>query len=359
MAFAVVHMQKIKAGGIRGIQSHVNREHPPKTNPDIDAKRTPLNYDLHPQDNFYQYIKNTIKNSAPKTKTVRKDAVVMCGFIVTSDEQTMKAMSPDKQRAFFKDSLKWFANRYGKENIVNATVHMDETTPHMHLSIVPITGERLSAKALFNRKELTAIQTEFAQDVGKKYGLERGREGSTNTHLTTKQMKLETIKRETAQMLTRYQQATVECREVEDMVSMLRKQEKALGGNITALQDELNDMSLSTEEIEATRPQKTITGAVKGVSIAQVQGYRKTSLLLSYENKKLKTENKRLATELKKANQLIPSIESQMREADKISQLKQEIDFYKRLFNAVPPEVQREVMGMDEPEQENDFTLEL
>lgn len=354
MAFAVVHMQKIKAGGIRGIQSHVNREHPPKTNPDIDAKRTPLNYDLHPQDNFYQYIKNTIKNSAPKTKTVRKDAVVMCGFIVTSDEQTMKAMSPDKQRSFFKDSLKWFSDRYGEENIINATVHMDETTPHMHLSIVPITGERLSAKALFNRKELTAIQTEFAQDVGKKYGLERGREGSTNTHLTTQQMKLETIKKETAQMLTRYQQATVECREVEDMVSMLQEQKKALEGNITALQDEINNISLSNEKIESIQLKKTITGAVKGTSIAEIKGSMKKVLLLSFEVKKLKTE-------LEKTKRLVPSVESRMRESAEKSKLKQELNSYKsreRRFHALPAEVQRKVMGMIQPEQEKDLTFE-
>lgn len=354
MAFAVVHMQKIKAGGIRGIQSHVNREHPPKTNPDIDAKRTPLNYDLHPQDNFYQYIKNTIKNSAPKTKTVRKDAVVMCGFIVTSDEQTMKAMSPDKQRAFFKDSLKWFSDRYGEENIINATVHMDETTPHMHLSIVPITGERLSAKALFNRKELTAIQTEFAQDVGKKYGLERGREGSTNTHLTTQQMKLETIKRETAQMLTRYQQATVECREVEDRVSMRYEQEKALEGKLTALQDEINDISLSNKKIESIQLKKTITGAVKGTSIAEIKGYMKKSFLQSYEIKKLKTE-------LEKTKRLVPSVESRMRDAQEKAGFKnkiKELSVYKRLFFNFPPEDRRKAMDMIRPEQEKDLTIE-
>ena len=75
----------------------------------------------------------------------------------------MKAMSPTEQKAFFEDSTKFFMDRYGAENVVNATVHMDETTPHMHLGVVPITGERLSAKNLFTRKELISLQTDFAR----------------------------------------------------------------------------------------------------------------------------------------------------------------------------------------------------
>ena len=66
MAFAVVHMQKIKAGGIRGIQSHIHREHKPRTNPDIDVSRTHENYDVLCCRNFVQQIKETIKNFAPK-----------------------------------------------------------------------------------------------------------------------------------------------------------------------------------------------------------------------------------------------------------------------------------------------------
>ena len=178
MGYAVVHMQKVKSGGVRGIQSHNNREHPPRTNPDIDPARTPQNYDIIYNDRYAKAVKDTIECFATETKTVRKDAVVYCSFIVTSDEQTMKAMSPDQQRAFFKDSVQWFADRYGGENIVNATVHMDETTPHMHLGVVPITADRLSAKTLFDKKELTSIQTDFAKQVGSGMAWNEGKRGA-------------------------------------------------------------------------------------------------------------------------------------------------------------------------------------
>lgn len=198
MGYAVVHMQKIKAGGTRGIQSHNNREHPPKTNPDINPGKTADNYDLLPELNYSRKIKKIINQQATETKTVRKDAVVMCSFIVTSDNATMEAMGADRQRDFFEKSLQWFADRYGKETIVAATVHMDETTPHMHVGVVPVKNKRLSAKNLFTRKELSGIQTDFAAQVGAEFNLERGKEGSENKHLSEQQFKLKTAKEELA-----------------------------------------------------------------------------------------------------------------------------------------------------------------
>lgn len=45
VGYAVVHMMKIKSGAVGGIQSHNNREHEPKTNPDVDMSRSEDNYD--------------------------------------------------------------------------------------------------------------------------------------------------------------------------------------------------------------------------------------------------------------------------------------------------------------------------
>lgn len=52
MGYAVVHMMKIKSGAVGGIQSHNNREHEPKTNPDVDMSRSEDNYDLIPCEYF-------------------------------------------------------------------------------------------------------------------------------------------------------------------------------------------------------------------------------------------------------------------------------------------------------------------
>ena len=190
VGYAVVHMMKIKSGAVGGIQSHNNREHEPKTNPDVDMSRSEDNYDLIPCDNYKRSIKEKLSNLVESSRAVRKDAVVVCNFIVTSDNETMDALGADRQREFFQDSVKWFSNRYGADRVLNATVHMDETTPHLHIGVMPITQDgRLSAKAIFTKTEMKAIQTEFARDVGEKYGLERGVEGSERTHLSEARFK--------------------------------------------------------------------------------------------------------------------------------------------------------------------------
>lgn len=190
VGYAVVHMMKIKSGAVGGIQSHNNREHEPKTNPDVDMSRSEDNYDLVPCGNYKRSIKEKMSNLVESSRAVRKDAVVVCNFIVTSDSETMEALGADRQREFFEDSVKWFSDRYGADRVLNATVHMDETTPHLHIGVMPITQDgRLSAKAIFTKTEMKAIQTEFARDVGEKYGLERGVEGSERTHLSEARFK--------------------------------------------------------------------------------------------------------------------------------------------------------------------------
>ena len=190
VGYAVVHMMKIKSGAVGGIQSHNNREHEPKTNPDVDMSRSEDNYDLISCDNYKRSIKEKLSNLVESSRAVRKDAVVVCNFIVTSDNETMNALGADRQREFFRDSVKWFSDRYGADRVLNATVHMDEATPHLHIGVMPITQDgRLSAKAIFTKTEMKAIQTEFARDVGEKYGLERGVEGSERTHLSEARFK--------------------------------------------------------------------------------------------------------------------------------------------------------------------------
>lgn len=190
VGYAVVHMMKIKSGAVGGIQSHNNREHEPKTNPDVDMSRSEDNYDLISCDNYKRSIKEKLSNLVESSRAVRKDAVVVCNFIVTSDNETMNALGADRQREFFQDSVKWFSDRYGADRVLNATVHMDEATPHLHIGVMPITQDgRLSAKTIFTKTEMKAIQTEFARDVGEKYGLERGVEGSERTHLSEARFK--------------------------------------------------------------------------------------------------------------------------------------------------------------------------
>ena len=85
-----------------------------------------------------------------------------------------------------KDVYDWCAKRYGQENIVGFQVHLDESSPHIHALVVPVgirpkSGRECvmwSAKFGKDRYEygriLKDMHTSLYDEVGSKYGLERG-----------------------------------------------------------------------------------------------------------------------------------------------------------------------------------------
>ena len=121
---------------------------------------------------------------------MKDDAILMASFFVGASPAFFKDKSRDDIDAFFFECTDFFAERYGRENIISAVVHMDETTPHLHLNLMPILEDRPCAKKLFDRKALTALQTDLYKEIGRHWGLERGQEGSKAQHLDTVEFKL-------------------------------------------------------------------------------------------------------------------------------------------------------------------------
>lgn len=180
-------MEKYKRGDIVGIERENERDENYKStrNPQIDKSKTRLNYHTVPYEKKYlSFIDERIKELAPKRK-IKDDAVLITSFILGSDKEFFDGISPEAQKQFFDDCTEFFAERYGKENVVSAVVHLDESTPHLHFNLMPVTDGRLCAKELFDRAALRELQTNFYEVVGKKYGLKRGKEGSTAKHLDT------------------------------------------------------------------------------------------------------------------------------------------------------------------------------
>lgn len=162
-------------------------------NPQIDSERTRNNYRFTPYfgRTYTEFINGRIKALG---LSPRKDAVVMNSFVLGSDKTFFDGLAKVEQYNFFSDCYKFFAERYGEENIIAAVVHTDETTPHMHLNLMPVTkGGRLCSKQLFDKPQLQKLQTDFYEEVGKKYGLERGKEGSQKKHLSTAEFKAKKI----------------------------------------------------------------------------------------------------------------------------------------------------------------------
>lgn len=162
-------------------------------NPQIDLTRTNNNYHtVYPKSGYMEYINERI-STLPLKRKVRNDAVLMCSFIIGSDNNFFIGLTPYERQQFFEEATEYFAERYGRENIISAVVHNDETTPHLHLNLIPIVGNKLSAKQLFTRASLRELQTDFHEKIGKRWGLERGKPGSQAKHIDTAEFKAKTI----------------------------------------------------------------------------------------------------------------------------------------------------------------------
>lgn len=216
MSCCICRVAKIKkASGVAGIQIHNRREREhSNTNPDIDFERSHLNYSLidTPNRSYNAIADERIANGYKGLKAIRKDAVRVCEVLFTSDTDFFINKSSDEQRQYFTACLNWANGRFGKENIIAATVHMDEATPHMHLDFVPLTKDgRLTAKdVLGNKYDLQLMQDDFYNTVGKPWGLERGERADLDNpeaekpqkHKTTAEYKRQ-MERETADLAER------------------------------------------------------------------------------------------------------------------------------------------------------------
>lgn len=113
----------------------------------------------------------------------RRDAVLAVEYLMTASPEWWKQASAEQQDDFFRRSRQWLADKYGADRVIVATVHRDETSPHLTAYVVPITADgRLAAREFIGgRAKLARDQTTFADAVAD-LGLRRGVEGSRAKH---------------------------------------------------------------------------------------------------------------------------------------------------------------------------------
>ena len=160
--------------------------------------------------NRTQAIAHRIETAGIRRK-VGTNQVKAIRVLLTGSNKDMKQMEADgRLDGWCNDNLKWLWETYGEQNLVSAVLHMDEKTPHIHATIVPIvTGERRKAKQdeqngkkkyrkkspqdvrlcaddVMARHKLKHYQDTYAQAMSK-YGLQRGIDGSLAKHISTMQ----------------------------------------------------------------------------------------------------------------------------------------------------------------------------
>ena len=270
MAYAILRFAKHKGGASKALSAHHERTKDSyASNPDIDLSRTAQNFHLvTPRWSYEQEIKHRIRTAGCR---VRKDSVKFVDTLVTVSPEFAKAHEAEMPE-YFRRAFDFLKERVGEENIFSAVVHMDETTPHMHLCFVPLTRDkRLSAKEILgNKKSMIRWQNDFYACMAERWPeLERGTPAveTKRRHLTPQWYKkvtamdakleqLETTlnninvfnagkKREEAvallaQLLPEVESFQAETRRLQDMIASSRMEHRSQQQENTALRKELN-----------------------------------------------------------------------------------------------------------------------
>lgn len=160
--------QKNKMSDIKGKENEQERKGLIR-NKDIDLSKTHLNYDLVESNfNLYQRIKKRVEKVRENSR-IQKNSVVDVSNIITLNKEQFEEWGEDKSKEYFREVYNYFCDEFGKENVVSAKVHMDETTPHMHLHFVPIKDGKLQCRSVLNQSRFNKVHSnapKYLQEKG-------------------------------------------------------------------------------------------------------------------------------------------------------------------------------------------------
>lgn len=304
MGYISIQINKAKGSADTGASDHIERKTIPKN---ADPTRTHLNRELveFPDgvSDRTEAISHRIRTAGIKRKItpgqVRAIRIVLSG----THEDMMKIQGEGRLDEWCDDNLQWLQRTFGKENTVSAVLHMDEHTPHIHATVVPIvTGERrkarkkqaegkrtyrkkanavrLCADDLLTREKLVAYHDSYAAAMAK-YGLQRGVRGSEARHTTTAQYYRD-LKRQTGELEANVRQLQTEQQQAERQLDEVRKE-------------------IKSEKLEAAKTE------AKAALVAKVG-----SLLGSGKLKELEADNRTLQNEVATRDESIELLQQQM-----------------------------------------------
>lgn len=185
MPYAILRTAKLTSlGSVGGSAQHNFRE---RDTPNADPERTALNRTSGAQSS--KELVAGVKARLATQDKVRKNAVLAVEYFVGASPEWFSQADPKQREAYFDQAEKWLKERHGAENVIAVTRQYDETSPHVCAYVVPIDpkGKLNCSHFLDGREKLTQMQTDFADKVGRQFGLERGIEGSKAKHKTIKQ----------------------------------------------------------------------------------------------------------------------------------------------------------------------------
>lgn len=223
MSYCIMRLEKRKANNITGMQIHNDRATENHSNEDINKELSHLNYDLIECPSYKKKINEELEKRYKVNKSLRKDATLGVEVIFTSDKDFFDKLTPEQERLYFEKSLEFLKEFAGEKNVISATVHKDETTPHLHAVFMPLTDDgRLNYKDFINTKyDLINLQDRYHEKMREYFPeLERGKASkeTKKKHLSVEQFKLNQLEKNLEKLQNEKKETEIQIQNVEKQI---------------------------------------------------------------------------------------------------------------------------------------------
>ncbi|URM14692.1 plasmid recombination protein [Vibrio splendidus] len=152
-------MANIRQSGAHQFRHHIDT-------PNADPAKKSRNHTFYGSGNLGKDVQSRLEQL---TKLPRKNAVLAMDGLVSLSPKLLKTKI--NLNVWAKGTLNWLQKRFG-ENLVSAVVHLDESSPHMHFTVIPLDQKAdgrkvLNARDMFNKWQLADMQRSYNETMQK------------------------------------------------------------------------------------------------------------------------------------------------------------------------------------------------
>ena len=326
MSYAIIRNEKLTRAESYGAYVHNDRKAKNHSNKDIDPTRTHLNFYCKENETTYIREFDRMKKEYDLQGNLRKNSIIMCQMMITSDNEFFKKIGLEETKRYFIESYKFVCNykNLGERNIISAAVHLDETTPHMHLVFIPVIHtkdeqgnavDKICARDFWRgRDSYRKLQNDFHKYVTSKgFDLERGLpvEETGAKHYKIKDLKKITNFENTKKVLSNIKLELPEVPDIND-IKLLQLNRAKVEKDIIKPKDDLIK-ELHKDNMDLKRELSKQVRLVK-----EAEKYQKERDTIIADNKELNNRVKELENEYtEKTTTLDTKFDNRKRELEK------------------------------------------
>jgi chromosome segregation ATPase len=289
-----------------------------------------------------------------------------------------KDIQSDETDKFFRETYNFLSDRYGKDNVISAYVHMDEITPHMHFAFVPVVVDKkkgilkVSAKEAVTKKDLDMFHQHYSKYMESIFGRDIGvlneatKEGNKSIDELkrgTAQKELAEMKRETEEVIKLKESEEKRLQEDKEQIESLKNEKVALKKEIGELEKIFKGKQLDREDLERIQPIENIFGSIKNVTVKDIQNLKKMAMTNLKDRTDLvnaQREIKRLSEDNTRLQGQIPTLMEKMEQAKKEAELTNKNQKLTNDYNFVVRKYNTLVQAIHQlPEAEQQFIREI